>query len=363
MVASQLAMETVCCHNAKHQNDHFNVGDFKMCDRSSPTIATDVQTTIATTKRSARIAKRHNHHHQAITNYFQVQAKRPTSHGQSDGMDTTDDSDPSPPIQDDDDNACDYPIAFGQHFQPMIRESFSINTKQNVTTKQTAHGSCLTSNSANAGKQYDGVEDADDDDDDSSSNSSIEPNIFLQEPVLHLNVDKSLNQPSSIVIKKHLEIGPNFASALKSVTNSKITANRARATATTTIMERDLYRNMEKIGARKGSLIKHKTKRKLKSKIDASYIIDAMHSSDSNSCDSGVVADRTPDAGSAMGKPTTPHRIVCTSTTGTKMTIQRYTQKAITNFANINFRRNGQTEAAEIDAVPTITNDFKSKRR
>ncbi|XP_037944735.1 histone-lysine N-methyltransferase PR-Set7 isoform X2 [Teleopsis dalmanni] len=45
-----------------------------------------------------------------------------------------------------------------------------------------------------------------------SSRSSITDNIFLQEPVLTLNVDKSPNQASSIKINKSIELEPIFSS-------------------------------------------------------------------------------------------------------------------------------------------------------
>lgn len=113
-----------------------------------------------------------------------------------------------------------------------------------------------------------------------------ESNIFLQEPVLHLNIDKSPNQPSSIVINKSIPIKSNFAA----LTNSGLV-------------------NFSNIVI--GDTINNVLKSQPAKEIVES---DSSVSSDSNSCDSGVVADKmlelTP---SKRQKPATPHRIVCPS--------------------------------------------------
>lgn len=111
-----------------------------------------------------------------------------------------------------------------------------------------------------------------------------ESNIFLQAPVLHLNIDKSPNQPSSIVINKSIPIKSNFAA----LTNSGLVSF-------TNIVIGDTINNVTK-------------SQPAKDLVES----DSSVSSDSNSCDSGVVADKmsTP---SKRQKPATPHRIVCPS--------------------------------------------------
>lgn len=297
MVATQTPMDDLCCLSPKRKN-------FKVCHSSN---ASGTQSTMFT-KRSARIAnslaKRDTR--QAITNFFQVQTK----------MMPNGDNEPNPSIQDDDDNACDhFGTAFGHHFNAMIDEPF--NLKDNVTNRGVGLGT-------------------DDDGDSSNSNSSVEPNIFLQKPVLHLNIDKSPNQASSIVINKHLQISPNFVNTLKTVTTKKITANHS-------IMSNGSNKN-------------HKTKRR-KTKLAAGCIIDVLTSSDSNSCDSGVVADKNPEPNTVSmgtGKPTTPHRIVCTASTAPAKQPQHYTEFNVDHSDDNN--GNGET-------TPFVQNDYKSKRR
>lgn len=112
-----------------------------------------------------------------------------------------------------------------------------------------------------------------------------ESNIFLQAPVLHLNIDKSPNQASSIVINKSIPIKSNFAAL----------------TGTTGLV------NFSPIVI--GDTISIKSQ-------PATDLVesDSSVSSDSNSCDSGVVADRLLESTpSKRQKPATPHRIVCPS--------------------------------------------------
>ncbi|KAJ6635248.1 Histone-lysine N-methyltransferase PR-Set7 [Pseudolycoriella hygida] len=112
--------------------------------------------------------------------------------------------------------------------------------------------------------------------------SNNESNIFLQAPVLHLDIDKSPNQPSSIVINKSIPIKSNFAAITNSslVTFSTVTINNAI------------------------------TSQQVKNLVES----DSSVSSDSNSCDSGVVADKPlVSSPSKRQKPATPHRIVCPS--------------------------------------------------
>lgn len=118
-------------------------------------------------------------------------------------------------------------------------------------------------------------------------NHSIEPNedatsnIFLQEPVLSLNVDKSPNQPSSIKINKILEVDPIFSS--------------------------NGYHNNLNGHFNKAVRLSSSPK----SEVDATNI---LLNHDSNSCDSGVVIDNKLELSpSRRRKPTTPHRILCPS--------------------------------------------------
>lgn len=313
MVATQSPMDTLCCLSPKRKN-------FKLCHSSN---ASGTQSTMFT-KRSARIANSmaKRDARQAITNFFQVQTKLMPNDGHGS----------SPSMQDDDDNACDhFGTAFGHHFNSMCREPF--NMKQDVTNRSDLETLGI------------GLGGTDDDGDSSNSNSSVEPNIFLQKPVLHLNIDKSPNQASSIVINKHLDISPNFANTLKTVTTKKITANRS-------IMQ----------AIRNGSKKNHKTKRR-KSKMGAAYIVEALTSSDSNSCDSGVVADRNPESTMATGKPTTPHRIVCTVSTAPAKQQQRYAQQSANDFAEFNVDHSDDNNVDDGGTIPFVPNDYKSKRR
>ncbi|GAB0093771.1 Histone-lysine N-methyltransferase PR-Set7 [Sergentomyia squamirostris] len=143
---------------------------------------------------------------------------------------------------------------------------------------------------------YETIELIDDDTCDSfagrqESNEDESTNIFLQKPVLKLNVDKSPNQASSIVIKKSLEVKPDFSSL---ATNGFVSFSNL-VTPTKVVKEN---------GVNCPDVLKP--------------VSPALACSDSNSCDSGVVTDRLLDstpAGTRLRhkKPTTPHRIVCPS--------------------------------------------------
>lgn len=119
-----------------------------------------------------------------------------------------------------------------------------------------------------------------------STTGNNESNIFLQTPVLHLNIDKSPNQASSIVINKSIPIKTNFAA----LTNSGLVS----------------FSNIV-IGDTLNNLIKSTATKDI---VES----DSSVSSDSNSCDSGVVADKMIESTSnKRHKPATPHRIVCPS--------------------------------------------------
>lgn len=112
-----------------------------------------------------------------------------------------------------------------------------------------------------------------------NNNSTMETNtsnsnIFLQEPVLSLNIDKTTNQ-SPILIKKSFEISQNFG------TNFACYENPLDLSKPTQVTE-----------------------------IDSTTFLNT----DSNSCDSGVVIDKgMENSPSRKSKPITPHRIVCPS--------------------------------------------------
>lgn len=132
------------------------------------------------------------------------------------------------------------------------------------------------------------VSDMDDNACDSFDNTigNDESNIFLQAPVLHLNIDKSPNQPSSIVINKSIPMTTDFGA----LTGSGLPNF-------TSIV----------IGDNINNAIKSQPAKEILESDSSGY-------SDSNSCDSGFVADRILESTpSKRQKPATPHRIVCPS--------------------------------------------------
>lgn len=159
------------------------------------------------------------------------------------------------------------------------------------------------------------------------SQNSIQPtNIFLQKPVLHLNIDKSLVQASSIVINKQLDVCPNFATSFyafnKSVLNaannemqSKSSEDESSAAEHNDRHSTDSTKSRgEKTKCDKPRLRKRRPRKCASKWADNIGLIDAIDDSDTNSCDSGVVSDRSFELSSTDGnKPTTPHRIVCPS--------------------------------------------------
>lgn len=169
-----------------------------------------------------------------------------------------------------------------------------------------------------------------------SSHNSIQPtNIFLQKPVLHLDIDKStLNQVPSIVINKHLEKCPNFANTFRGFNGCTIsTANHQeddRNSDDSPTMddgqspaEDESPSSQQSMGSPRKKCEKPKLRKQMPRKCanrirSDSGLLDALNNSDSNSCDSGVVSDRSFELNADANKPTTPHRIVCpTSTTPT----------------------------------------------
>uniref|UniRef100_A0A1B0B6P9 Histone-lysine N-methyltransferase Set8 n=1 Tax=Glossina palpalis gambiensis TaxID=67801 RepID=A0A1B0B6P9_9MUSC len=144
----------------------------------------------------------------------------------------------------------------------------------------------------------------------SSSNTSATENIFLQEPVLTLNVDKSPNQASSIKINKTLEVEPKFASP----------------TSLATSVLNGCFNHIVTLDG---------TSSKLDSKYRPygnghEYALMMLPENDNSSCDSGVAfvtfssstshenSNQNSPALTAINnsrrrKPATPHRILCPS--------------------------------------------------
>lgn len=157
--------------------------------------------------------------------------------------------------------------------------------------------------------------------------NSIQPtNIFLQKPVLHLNIDKSPNQPSSIVINKQLDVCPNFATSFttfnSSVQNTANNNNQNKSSEDESSAEQNDSQSPNHSQAKcqmaeceKPRLRKRRPRKCATRWMTDSGINDVFNDSDSNSCDSGVVSDRSFELSSTdSNKPTTPHRIVCPST-------------------------------------------------
>ncbi|XP_023308942.2 histone-lysine N-methyltransferase PR-Set7 [Lucilia cuprina] len=148
----------------------------------------------------------------------------------------------------------------------------------------------------------------------SSSNTSATENIFLQEPVLTLNVDKSPNQASSIKINKTLEVEPKFSSPTS--LNASVLHGRFNqiVSLNTSPSKRDSFGY---------------EKKPIEMLNGHDYALMMLPENDNSSCDSGVAFTSTtaaslddsvqasPAPGMAQGnrrrKPATPHRIVCCS--------------------------------------------------
>lgn len=181
----------------------------------------------------------------------------------------------------------------------------------------------------------------------SSSNTSGTENIFLQEPVLTLNVDKSPNQASSIIINKTLEVQPKFSSPSKA---SSIIEIQPKFPSPTSLTASVLHGRFNQIVSLNNS---HSP-----SKMDSygyekkpmelnchDYALLMLPENDNSSCDSGVAFHTTVTTTQCNGssaptafanmegpaqaavtaspapapttnrrrKPATPHRIVCPS--------------------------------------------------
>lgn len=167
-------------------------------------------------------------------------------------------------------------------------------------------------------------------------------NIFLQKPVLHLNIDKTtLMQTKSIVINKHLDACPNFATSFPAFINASALNNNNSTTTANNLQNNDTnhnkssedessaesnemqamneYGNGNKLNGHKQKCDKQRLRKRRPRKCANNWSDNRQNDaidSDSNSCDSGVVSDRSFEVSSTdSNKPTTPHRIVvCPST-------------------------------------------------
>lgn len=175
----------------------------------------------------------------------------------------------------------------------------------------------------------------------SSSDSDENTNIFLQAPVLHLNIDKSLNQASSIVINKHIDFTTLNASQTLNIGNNNGLINFPKTNAistTSAVAETKPIRNMiyDKV---------------LRSSSQQSRLLanteseSSSLSSDSNSCDSGVVIDQTLELSpSKRRKPTTPHRILCPSPVKHHVVVPIKSPSSALSNLNIGSKRNSKTK-------------------
>ncbi|XP_061387537.1 histone-lysine N-methyltransferase Set8 [Musca vetustissima] len=180
----------------------------------------------------------------------------------------------------------------------------------------------------------------------SSSNTSGTDNIFLQEPVLTLNVDKSPNQASSIVINKTLEVQPKFSSPNQANKSLEV---QAKFPSPTSLSASVLHGRFNQIVSLNTSPTKDVAGSYEKKSMELSchdYALLMMPENDNSSCDSGVafhttvtttpqcngttsttegpvdgsmqtvvsaIASPAPAAAATnrRRKPATPHRIVC----------------------------------------------------
>ncbi|XP_075149780.1 SET domain containing 8 [Haematobia irritans] len=172
----------------------------------------------------------------------------------------------------------------------------------------------------------------------SSSNTSGTDNIFLQEPVLTLNVDKSPNQASSIKINKTLEVLPTFSSpnqASALIRNQSLDMH-PKFPSPTSLTASVLHGRFNQIVSLNSSPSKTDTYIYEKKPLELNcheYALMMLPENDNSSCDSGVafhttvtttapvesasnevVASPAPVlANTRRRKPATPHRIVCPS--------------------------------------------------
>lgn len=179
----------------------------------------------------------------------------------------------------------------------------------------------------------DGSEYAIDDNACDSFEEKNEQNIFLQAPVLHLNIDKSPNQASSIIINKHIDVISNFSVLASGPTGNNNVITFVAATNNTITNDNHSLSNEHQQLSRS----------QLSSEHSPDAYESSISSSDSNSCDSGVVADRNLDLSpSKRRKPSTPHRIVCPSPVKHAI-VEKSPTSALSNL-NIGTKKNSRTK-------------------
>lgn len=150
---------------------------------------------------------------------------------------------------------------------------------------------------------------------DQSNHSIQQTNIFLQKPVLHLNIDKSPNQASSIVINKHLEVCANFAAAFPVFNSSASNTAKKHCRNKSSEDESSAEQNEVQSGDAPKTADKPRPRKRKPRKCATGWSNTVDANDSDNSCDSGVVSDRSFELSSTDGnKPTTPHRIVCPTT-------------------------------------------------
>lgn len=179
----------------------------------------------------------------------------------------------------------------------------------------------------------------------SSSNTSGTENIFLQEPVLTLNVDKSPNQASSIIINKTLEVQPKFSSPSKASSIIEIQPKFPSPTSLTASVLHGRFNQIVSLNTSPSKMDSYGYEKKPMELNCHDYALLMLPENDNSSCDSGVAFHTTvtttqcngssaPTAfanmeGSSQAavtaspapapttnrrrKPATPHRIVCPS--------------------------------------------------
>ncbi|KAH8312283.1 hypothetical protein KR044_010075 [Drosophila immigrans] len=137
----------------------------------------------------------------------------------------------------------------------------------------------------------------------SSSSAATSDNIFLQEPVLTLDIDRTPTKASSIRINKSFEMANNAVfSSPPSVLNACVLNGRFNQIVTLTGHVLDEHEN------------EHEPSVEMQQPLNG-FELD-QH--DSSSCDSGVACSLTAGTSPAVNglrrrKPATPHRILCPS--------------------------------------------------
>lgn len=128
-------------------------------------------------------------------------------------------------------------------------------------------------------------------------------NLFTMEPTLKLEIDKTPNQPSSIVINKSLTAPVEFDNLMPSNGFNCFTELKSERSSNINDSDSTKLYDITRASLNGGLAGKPKP-----------IELEVLLNTDSNSCDSGVVTDRSNENGTpGRRKPTTPHRIVCPS--------------------------------------------------